>query len=388
MQTYNGVGTVQLGAYAAARLGAPIPTDTPLVGVYANWNIRDADMRVWASGSVHDLTVRRSQVENISILEAELSILVPNNLPVNQNGTQYQLCWHINTVPAITTFETFTVLPAVEESAGAQDTICLDGDPLTLALRLDKAQNYAKCTVYKGNSKLTSTESLTHKIDGTEHVYTMQVTKQQYAIASLEPLLVVWEYGDSQEESVKETSQAYVVNPLMLDAIKDMQTWLNAAYNDYGNQPSTTLWYSDYIKYLRLGCDHFNAAVKPTSFTMTAANGPIRWFWIGYSNIAAARSQYLVEGMKTFNYSSQDITLEHDRSQYWDQVATQIESQLSEQIKPFKDNLYKRGLLGGSGNSLGLQHGASGAVGITIHGASPVRNFMYGLGGPFTPYLR
>jgi hypothetical protein len=179
----------------------------------------------------------------------------------------------------------------------------------------------------------------------------------------------------------------FIVTPIMLDAIKDMQTWLNRAYVDSGMQPGTTFEPVDFIKYLRLGRDQFNAAVIPTNFTMTAADGPIRWFWIGYSCVAACRAQYLAEGMKAFDYAGQVVQLNIDRTPFWDQMAQALEAQLSEQVKPFKDVLAKRGVIDGDGSNMALRPGAVGSIGITIHGLSPVRG-LYGLGSPLTPYQR
>jgi hypothetical protein len=179
----------------------------------------------------------------------------------------------------------------------------------------------------------------------------------------------------------------FIVNPIVLDAVKEMQNWLNRAYTDSGRQPSTSFSPTDFVKYLRTGRDHFNAADKPTEFTMLGAAGPIRWFWIGYSCVSAARAQYLAEGMKAFNYSGQVVQLDIDNTPFWDATAQALEAQLAEQVKPFKDNLVKRGILGGDGSSMALRKGAVGSIGVTIHGMSPVHGLI-GLGSPLSPYQR
>jgi hypothetical protein len=91
--------------------------------------------------------------------------------------------------------------------------------------------------------------------------------------------------------------------------------------------------------------------------------------------------------MKAFNYSSQVVQLDIDNTQFWDATAQALEAQLAEQVKPFKDNLVKRGILGGDGSSMALRKGAVGSIGVTIHGMSPVRGLI-GLGSPLSPYQR
>jgi hypothetical protein len=164
-----------------------------------------------------------------------------------------------------------------------------------------------------------------------------------------------------------------VVNTSILGAVREVQNFINRAYTDSGFQPGTTFKTEDVMEYLRYGRDKFNASDKPTQFTMLNATGPFKHFWVTYSSAAACRAQYLNEGMKAFNYSGQEVQLDVDRSTFWDQMASNLEQSADNQIKVFKDNLTRRGTFSGDGSYMGINPQGVGAIGITLHGASPFR---------------
>lgn len=387
----NGIGTVVAGTYASTRLSMSVPADLDLINANATWELLDQQGRVWNQGEPTELTSEPSQVApDQKTISAECEIAVPSNLTANDAGTTYQIRWTVKlrSGQPLYAFENFTVLPPTQQAQGATDVIELNGDTAKVNIRLPKQYQYVEYECFKGNTKLFQARSASAPMqDSDGYFYQGQVVVQEYTNASLDPFNVIWSYWDGVQPKQRETSQMFIVTPIMLDAIKDMQNWLNRAYVDSGMQPGTTFEPVDFIKYLRLGRDQFNAAVIPTNFTMTAADGPIRWFWIGYSCVAACRAQYLAEGMKAFDYAGQVVQLNIDRTPFWDQMAQALEAQLAEQVKPFKDVLAKRGVTDGDGSNMALRPGAVGSIGITIHGLSPVRG-LYGLGSPLTPYQR
>lgn len=387
----NAIGTVVAGAYTSARLSMSVPSDLDLLNAVATWELLDQQGRVWNQGEPTELTSEPSQVApGEKTVSAEAEIAIPSNLPANDAGSTYQLRWKVKLRigQPLYAFENFTVLPPTQQVHGAADAVELLGDNASVQIRLPKPYQHVEYECYKGNSKLFQSRSSSAPMqDSDGYIFQGQVTVGEYSGPSLDPFNVLWSYWDGIQPKQRETSQLYVVTPIMLDAVKDMQTWLNRAYIDSGMQPGTTFDTIDFIKYLRLGRDQFNASVLPTTFSMTAADGPIRWFWIGYSCVAACRAQYLAEGMKAFDYAGQVVQLNIDRTPFWEQTASALEQQLAEQVKPFKDILAKRGVTGGDGSSMALRPGAVGCVGVTIHGLSPVRG-LYGFGSPFTPYQR
>lgn len=374
----QGIGQVVAGSYTSARLSLALPASLDTVDAQLYWELIDQQGRIWTQGQVVELVSIASQtIPGQKTISAEAQVAVPSSLPANDAGTTYQLRWalKLRVGQPIYAFENFVVLPPFVQAAGASDVIELNGDVCRAQIRLPKAYTNVEYQAYRGNAPLFQSRSATAPVNDSDgFVYTGTVDPSEYSRASLDPYTVIWSYWDGTSVKQRETTQLFVATPVILDAVQDMQTWLNRAYIDSGIQPGTTFQPIDYVKYLRLGRDAFNAAVKPTNFSMTAADGPIRFFWIGYACVAAARAQYLAEGMKAFDYSGQVVQLNIDRTPFWEQIASVMEGQLLEQVKPFKDNLWKRGNTDGDGsNTLSLRRGAVGSVGVTIHGLSPLR---------------
>lgn len=381
----QGIGTVVAGTFASARLSMSVPASLDVVDATAVWELLDARGQIWTCGEPVSLSIEASQTApDQKTVRTEVQIAVPSNLPANDQGTTYQLRWTIQTRAAqpMYAFENFVVQPPFVQAQGASDSIELNGDTAIVQLRLPVPYANVELECYRGNARIAPARSARSPVpDADGWVYVGELQPQEYGGSSLDPLIVIWSYWNNGETKQRETTQLFIATPVILDAVKDMQTWLNRAYADSGIQPGTVFQPSDYIKHLRFGRDAFNAAVKPTGFTMTAAAGPLRWFWINYSCVAAARAQYLAEGMKTFNYAGATTQLDIDRTPFWDQLATSLESQLDQQVKPFKDNLAKIGALGGDGsNTTALRPGAVGCIGVTLHGASPQRGGLFGLG--------
>jgi hypothetical protein len=382
----QGIGQVVAGTFTSARLSLSVPATLDVIDSQAVWELLDQQGRVWTQGEPVSITIESSQTApGQKIISSEAQISVPSNLPANDAGSSYQLRWTITLrsgQPPLYAFENFVVLPPFVQAQGASDAIELNGDTARVQIRLPVAYQYVEYECYRGNSRITAPRSaIQGGIDAEGTVFLGEIPHSEYEGASLDPLTVIWSYWNGVQTKQRETTQLFIATPVILDAVKDMSTWLNRAYTDSGTSPGTTFQPSDYIKHLRFGRDAFNAAVKPTNFTMTAAAGPIRWFWINYSCVAACRAQYLAEGMKAFNYAGQTVQLDIDRTPFWDQTASALEAQLDQQIKPYKDNLAKIGALGGDGsNTQALRAGAVGCIGITLHGASPMRNGLFGLG--------
>lgn len=391
----HAIGQIVAGESAAARLSLTVPAALDLVDARIRWELLDASAKVWTLGDATDFISELSQTSpGQKTITAEIELAVPSNVVANEQGSMFQVRWTIDLrngqQQQIFSFENFTVFPPNSTDLGAVDSVELFGDKAVVQLRLSHAPPFIRYECYRGNGRLFAARDVTSATNEAEGVvtYTGAIEPHEYQAPSLDPFTVVWHYGKTDTNTNKETTQAFVVTPIILDATKDMQNWLSRAYSDSGMQPGNMFSTADFVKYLRTGRDQFNASVTPTNFSMIAADGPIRWFWIMYSCIAAARAQYLAEGMKAFNYSGQVVQLDIDRTPFWEQLASTMEQQVQEQVKPFKDALAKRGQLDGDGsNTLSLRRGAVGAIGITAHGISPIRTGQ-GIGFMTTPFLR
>jgi hypothetical protein len=124
---------------------------------------------------------------------------------------------------------------------------------------------------------------------------------------------------------------------------------------------------------MRQGMDRFNGTGPYTNFDMTDATGGVRDGWIGYSCVFALRAQYLAEGSKAFDFGSQAVTLNVDRTQYFEGLASAMESSLDNRVPPAKHAMIKYGASGGTGNvTSGLPRNGSAAA-LSI-GISPATN--------------
>jgi hypothetical protein len=126
------------------------------------------------------------------------------------------------------------------------------------------------------------------------------------------------------------------------------------------------------VSWLRRGRDYFNGAGGVfTLFDMTDATGPIRELWLRCSELSMLRAQSLAEGEKAFNFQGQAISLDVDKTQYYDKLADALESQLNNDIAPLKKALKLMGISSGTGNVNSASYtGNRARVGISISPAS------------------
>ena len=172
---------------------------------------------------------------------------------------------------------------------------------------------------------------------------------------------------------MKQPQRFYLITPSVMTAMQDVLTHINKAMADTGIEPNSVFTPNDILTFLKSGCDEFNAKGIPTGFSMLNAQNSFRHFWLGYSKVAAMRAQYLVEGMKAFDYQGQVVQLTIDRTQFWDSAASILEQSLDQAVLPFKKNLGKRGILDGDGsqNPNRLRNGAVGHISIGRHLITP-----------------
>jgi hypothetical protein len=374
----QGIGSATAGQQVTTRMTITIPSSTDLSGSRAIWEVLDMDGFVWANGDCSSVASEISAVNpNAMQVAADATIILPGDMECNGNGTRYQVRYTLITKSTqIASFEQFIVVPPVASVVGALDVVEIAAQCITARMVLPHRASNVTCAIWSANSQMTPDKSGGEDPERVQGGWLYKVlfeTKQHASrMWSVEPYSLIWTYEDDSGRN-QDRADMFMVNPGMLDAVREIQSYINRAYTDTGIAPGTTFKTGDCMRALRWGKDQFNAVVKPTNFTMTNAVGQFRYFWIGYACVFAARAQALAEGMKAFDYGGQTITLNVDRSQYWDTMATNLESQLNEQIKNFKDNLCRRGNVQGDGSFMGLAHNGVGTVGVTLHAASPFR---------------
>jgi hypothetical protein len=133
------------------------------------------------------------------------------------------------------------------------------------------------------------------------------------------------------------------------------------------------------VTMLGRGRDTFNGAGGYyTTFNMTNADGQIRELWLKYTEVQLLQAQYLLEGEKAYNFSGQAITLDVDRTAYYQSLANDIKTAADADAKVVKQNLLIKGLTGGDGSLAGAgRFGSTGPIGISLSPATP---YGYGQG--------
>jgi len=363
-------------AYADWELRTTVTTAT------ANWSFIDEDGLVYAQGPVISLTVAPHQFKpGFYKFRADAQVDVPANVPVNSLGTKYRIKWVLlHEGYEHTVYDAITVRSQEIDREGVVDVVDMENSTTRLSYRSALEDLSLTIKIYKNNTEQVNTAVVAEPIettDGWQYYYDWSHNTSAGIVASMDALTVMFQYPDDTSQVRTEMGQMYVVNPSILQAARMLEQVLNQAYQDMGLQPFATLDQPTLLQYLRKGMDQFNGAVRPTNFTMTNAAGAIRQFWIGYSIVNACRAQQLAEGMRAFNFAGQSISLDVDRTQYWEQMASATLNDLDQQIKPFKDMLNKYGIFGGDGALINPTMGSIGAIGIRLNNLTPLRGGQY-----------
>ncbi len=399
MAILQSIGQSVAGANVQTRFTVTLDSATSLINSRAAWELLDLEGFVWNSGDCGRIDSEISQTNPNEVqVAADSDIALPSNLIANGNGSRYQIRYtlYLEGAQPVHVFDQFTVLPPVAPQYGGVDQVeMITPNEVNIKLILPNKVSATNitCQLQINNITVAKSSTISEGVPTqTGYCYTATFPAPKAdprVIVNLEPYTVIWTYPDSDNNVLYETSRLFMVNTSILDVVREVQSFINRAYTDGGIQPGTTFRTADVMEYLRVGRDQFNAQATPTNFTMTNARGAFRWFWVMYSSAAACRAQYLAEGMKAFNYSGQEVQLDIDRTQYWDTMAQNLEQQAADQVHNFKMALAKRGNISGDGSSTAVQANGVGAIGITIHAASPLRGSYYGLFGSLglLPYM-
>lgn len=343
---------------------------------YVVYDLIDANNSVYATGNGTNYTV--SPEDSSNRITSECTITVPSDIPVTTVGTSYQVRFTLNLPDEdnqeFYVFSSLIVLPPQKVDHGADDVVEMAGTTASMTLVLSDAADTGTVLVngYMNNTAIPAISGLTPSgpiqlADGYQYTVSVPTPAE---VASLVPYNMIWDYSLSGQV-YHQSAQLFLVTPSILDAMKAVLVQVNKSRAHFGFQQVFNE--AEILNYLRLGMDYFNGLFNPTMFTMTNATGPIRFFWIQCSCILALRSQYLMEGEAAFNFSGQAISLDVDRSQFYEGLASAIDQQIQEPLRQLKANLAKRGLIAGDGNvnPTALTKNAIGTLGIS---ASPVSN--------------
>lgn len=352
-------------------------------GLTVRWSLIDQDGRVFGEGQANDIT----QQQNSFVFQVKVSSIlpIPSDLPLSNNDTRYKLRWELDASQLsapILSYEEITVVGLTTAPQGPEHSVEMEGDTISVGISLQERYTSVGFEMFSGNFKIVQYTAVTAAPVRTSTGFYYNVVLDpgnlpgaapNLLLADLTPYLVAWKYWNSSAPGVvhREATHIFISNGSLLAVLEDVRRQVAKARTTLFGFPDMIFDNPTIFGWLRRGRDMFNAAGGyPTDFTMLNATGGIREFWLRYSEIAMLRAQALAEGEKAFNFSGAAISLDVDRAQYYNQLADTLQSQLDQEVKPYKANLLKKGTSGGDGDASQLSNNGIGRVGISIHPAS------------------
>lgn len=342
-----------------------VPIETTLPNIIADWQLEDEDGVVYAAGISSTFT--SSTVRGKTKLEFADSLVVPNALPLSVTNTFF-IRWYLQTDTGSSGYtQTLEVEPNQNHYLGAEDAVEVQGQTTIYATL---PVNAATVDFYKGNTLVYSAASVAgqENSEGIEHSLSLD-TVVLNILPSLTQYLLYWKYNDGRDQTMP--GSLWVVTPIIVQAIDELRQFLNRLHQE-ARMPELDYDAVDLVRWLKMGQDYFNATGLYTTFDLTAAEGAIYHWWMTSSIVMALRNQYLVEGMRSFQFSGQQVTLDIDVTQYISTIADSFQGRIDSEMQRFKQQLKNYGLSGGTGSMNGKFQ--VGAVGLTM---SPASNLGY-----------
>lgn len=207
--------------------------------------------------------------------------------------------------------------------------------------------------------------------------------------ARLEPLGLMCEHMDSRTGSVSfHTRNMWLVTPQIMVAVNMLSNFVDKAKLE---QTIPALEYSvaDLVGCLYRGLTMFNSYPPHiTGFTGINMQGALLDSWLVCSSWIALSTQMLAEGAHSFDFAGQDVNFNVDRTPSIESAIGRLDTQLENQVKPYKKLLAKTGNVTGDG-SIGSQALVVGrAMGRTSILNSPTSKLGRGPGGWIRSPLR
>lgn len=359
-----------------------LPPSVQATGGSITWSLLDNGGAIYSHGNCYDYRVTPSSMS--CVIEASSVVNAPTSMPPTMDGQSYQLRWELhlpNDEPVQYAFENITIGSVTQVPLGASDLVELAGDLAIMSIVLPRQFPSVGAEVFYGNNRqidFSEAQPVSAVASGWLYQTAIDTGPLQ---PDLVPYLVSWKYRDSPTApAYRESGRLYVVTPSILVAVEDARQMVMKARTTLYGFHDDLFDVNTIVAWLRRARDLFNAASGLiTQFTMVDATDGIREFWLRYAEVAMMRAQYLAEGEKAFDFQGQAVQLSTDKAQYYDQAASNLQQQLDNDVKPFKQNLIKKGSSGGTGNMNGIFgiRGAMGTVGISRNVLSP--NHLFGL---------
>ena len=373
------VGKLEAGTAALGKCNFVFPGQVDTVNGLVQWDLLDVEGVVLASGQAFEYqTVTLTSGKRV---EAQAVIGAPSNAKPTLQGQSYQIRWTLNlNGQQYFSFESLEITGPNTVPVGGSDVIEMaDVDSVPVTIVTDQPWDTVKVDVYLKNDRLIQdvVATPTQTADGWQYT-ALIVPDHDKMLAQIEPYTLIWRANNTSRPNYveRQTGRLFLVNASIMTAVQDMKAMVSKAETTILGTKDILFTDELLLAYLRRGKDAFNAAFGMfTGFSMSNASGGIREYWLKYSEVAALRAQFLAEGEKVFNFSGQAISLDSDKTQFYQSLADNIQQYLDNDAKMMKQNLIKKGITTGDGNVDNLskmQFGANGAVAITLTPASTI----------------
>jgi hypothetical protein len=364
----------------------PLPVQVDASQGYVTWDILDANGTIYSSGNAFEYNIRMGANSNTVITRSVIS--VPSNIPQSlEEGYQLRYMLTLADGQVSYSFESLRVTGFPDMQIGTTDSMELQGDKALLSLVTDRLYpNYVLEIWQDGDILASMPVGNPERVSGGYFVGGT-VDTSQFPV-TLIPYKIIWKYWASPDQVFRESAALWVVNDSVIQAVEDVKSKINKARQTLYGVEDSQFPGTEVMKWLRRGMDQFNGyAGQFTNFTMTRAKGVVREFWLLCAEAAALDAQYLMEGEKAFQFQGANITLDVDRTQYLDNMASKIRGILDNELKPIKQNLIIKGQTQGDGSGIAgdgdfskAAPGSTGSVGILISPASIYGN-LFGIRG-------
>lgn len=378
------IDSIEAGQAVVGKSFFVLPAGTDVTTGYVTWSLLDKNGTVYSTGNAYDYTISNSST--YVAVEAHAVVNVPSDTPPSQATDKYQLRWELQNAGAIQyAFENIRVDSAFTLGTGATDNVEFQGDTSYLSIVLAKQWDSVSVDVYDsiGNA-LVGSVPISENYRVSSGFYYQAAFITDTLPARLDPYIVSWKYKNQVGPTNRDTGQLFLVNASIMRAVKSIESMVMKAKTTLSGFQDELFTVNGIVSMLARGRDAFNGASGLlTHFTMVNADSFIREYWLRYTEVACLEAQYLLEGEKAFNFTGASISVDVDRTQYYQGLAQEIKTALDNDVKNLKANLIKKGLSGGDGSLAGLgAPGSTGIVGISISAASNYGRFGgFQLGG-------
>lgn len=375
--------SLDIGGAAIGKAFFMLPAGTNVTNGYITWSILDKLGNVYSVGNAYDFTPNTTS-SYVSV-EAHAVVNVPSTIEPSAGNDSYQLRWELNLNGAVNqyAFENIRIAENFSVPLGAQDSVEMAGDLAYIDIVLDRAWDAVTVDVYTSvnNTLIASNIQIAKNTRVSSGWYYQAAFDTNQVAASLDPYIVSWKYKNAVGPSYRDTGQLFVVNASILRAVKSIEAMISKARTTLIGFQDELFTVPVIVTMLSRGRDSFNGAGGYfTTFNMTNADSMIRELWLKYTEVQLLQAQYLLEGEKAYNFSGQAITLDVDRTSYYQSLANDIKTAADADAKTVKQNLIIKGLTGGDGSLAGAgRYGSTGPIGLSISPASG-SGIAYGAG--------